>query len=92
LASSPSALQQNSDINGIKELDENRGHLLGLLGVQALGALDLLSVLEDNNGGEFLEFQVLLSGRELLDVDLEGSGVVGMALGGPAVSQRYRGS
>jgi hypothetical protein len=65
------------------KLNENSSNLLGFLRCERLGALDLLSVLEDNDGREFLELQVLLGGGELLDVDLVGGRVVGMALGGP---------
>ena len=66
-------------------LNEDSSNLLGLLRVQTLSTLDLLSVLEDNNGWEFGELKVLLGSWELLNVNLEGLGVVSVALGSPAV-------
>jgi hypothetical protein len=69
-------------------LNQHGRHLGGLVLVHGLDTLDLFAVLEDDDGGEFGELEVLLGGRKLLDVDLVGDGVGLVLLGGPICWKR----
>lgn len=62
---------------------ENLLDLLGLLGVDTLNGLDLLAVLEDDDGGEGVVLELLPGTGVLVDVDLVGLGVVGVLVSGP---------
>jgi hypothetical protein len=66
-------------------LDENSSNLLGLFWVQTLSTLDFLSILEYNDGWEFLELEVLLCSWEFLNIDLECRGVMSVTLGSPII-------
>jgi hypothetical protein len=57
-----------------KRLTKEFSDLLGLLGVHVLNALDLLAVLENDDGGELGELEMLLGRGELVDVHLVGIG------------------
>lgn len=70
-----------------QHLLENRLNLLGLLGVDALNSLDLLAVLEDNDGGESEVLELLLGTGVLVDVDLVSVGVGGVLVSGPVRCQ-----
>jgi len=62
-------------------LDEDFKNLLGVVLVDTFDALDLLSVLEDDNSWEGLKLEALLAGWELFNVDLVGNGVLNMVAG-----------
>jgi hypothetical protein len=72
-----------------KLLDENSSNLLGLFWVQTLSTLDLLSILEYNDGWEFLELEVVLGSWEFLNIDLERCGVMSVTLGSPIIKHQY---
>jgi len=63
----------------LSRLNENVDNLLGIVLVDTLDTLNLLAILEDDNSGKGLELQVVLAGWELVNVDLVGNGVVGVA-------------
>jgi hypothetical protein len=65
------------------DLNEDGTNFLGFLWVQGLSTLDLLSILEDNDSWELLELEVFLGRWEFFNVDLEGNGIVSVALGSP---------
>jgi hypothetical protein len=65
------------------QLDEDSSNLFGLLRVQSLNTLNLLSILEDDNSGELLELEIFLGSRELVDINFEGGGVVSVTLSSP---------
>jgi len=66
------------DIQSMSHSDENGSDFGSLVLVHSLDTLNLLAVLEDDDGGKRLELEVLLGRRELLHVDLEGFGVGGV--------------